>query len=190
VNRTLPAPAGDVALLLTRLLLGTIMFAHGYQKLVINGIGRTSQGFEHMSIPVAIMSASFVTVVEFVGGALLVLGALTTVVACLQIVIMVGAAVYVHARHGIFVADGGWELVGAIAAGLLAVAAAGPGRYSVARLVGAHRGRAADPAAAAPDRAGPPPVERPVAPEPIPPAGLPLIPLVRFDDPGPGFRRP
>lgn len=43
MNRTLPGSAGDVALLIARLLLGTIMFAHGYQKLMINGLGRTTQ---------------------------------------------------------------------------------------------------------------------------------------------------
>jgi putative oxidoreductase len=36
VTRTLPGPARDVALLLARLILGTIMLAHGYQKLFIN----------------------------------------------------------------------------------------------------------------------------------------------------------
>jgi putative oxidoreductase len=47
VNRTLPGPAGDVALLLARLILGTIMFAHAYQKLFIDGLGRTIRGFEN-----------------------------------------------------------------------------------------------------------------------------------------------
>jgi putative oxidoreductase len=131
MNRSLPAPASDVALLMTRLLLGVIMFAHGYQKMMINGIGRTTEGFENLSIPLAIVSASFVTVVEFVGGVLLVAGALTTIVSGLMMVIMVGAAGFVHIPNGIFVANGGWELVGAIAAGLLALAAMGPGRYSV-----------------------------------------------------------
>ena len=131
MNRTLPAPARDVALLLARLLLGTVMFAHGYQKLMINGLGRTSQGFESLSIPVAIVSAAFVTVVEVVGGVLVVLGALLTVVACCYLVVMVGAAFFVHIPHGIFVQDGGWELVGVIAALLLALAAAGSGRYGV-----------------------------------------------------------
>jgi hypothetical protein len=50
---------------------------------------------------------------------------------------MVGAAVLVHIPHGIFAADNGWELVGAIAALLLALAAAGPGRWS---LVGTRQG--------------------------------------------------
>ena len=132
---TLPGSARDVALLVARLLLGTIMFAHGYQKLMLDGLGRTSQGFESMSIPVAIFSAAFVTVVEVVGGVLVVLGSLITLVAACYLVVMVGAAVFVHISHGIFVGDGGWELVGAIAALLLALAAAGPGRYAVDSLV-------------------------------------------------------
>jgi len=131
VNRTLPGPAGDVALVLARLILATIMFAHGYQKLFVDGLGRTTRGFESMSIPVAIVSAAYVTVVEVVGSVLVLAGALITLVAACYLIVMVGAAVFVHIPNGIFAADGGWELVGAIAALLLVLAAAGPGRWSV-----------------------------------------------------------
>jgi putative oxidoreductase len=151
VNRTLSGTAADVALLLTRLLLGTIMFAHGYQKLMVDGLGRTTQGFESMSIPVAIFSAAFVTVVEVVGSVLVLLGALLTVVAACYLVVMVGAAVFVHIPNGIFVANGGWELVGAIAAVLLALAVAGSGRYGVDHLIRSRQDRlAASDQAAAP----------------------------------------
>ena len=71
------------------------MFAHGYQKLFIS-LGRTAQGVENMSIPVAIVSASYVTVVELVGSVLVLAGALITVVAGCYLVVMVGAAVFVH----------------------------------------------------------------------------------------------
>ena len=138
MNRSLTGPARDVALLLGRLLLGTIMFAHGYQKLMVDGIGRTTQGFESMSIPVAIVSASFVTVVEVVGGVLVIAGALLTTVAACYLVVMVGAG-FVHIPNGMFVDGGGWELVGAIAALLLALAAAGSGRYGVDHLVRSRR---------------------------------------------------
>ena len=84
-----------------------------------------------MSIPVAIVSAAYVTVVEVVGSVLVLAGALITVVAACYLIVMVGAAVFVHIPNGIFAADGGWELVGAIAALLLVLAAAGPGRWSV-----------------------------------------------------------
>jgi putative oxidoreductase len=140
VNRTLAGAAGDVALLLARLILGTIMFAHGYKKLFINGLGRTTQGFENMSIPVAIVSAAYVTVVELVGSVLVLGGALITVVAACYLIVMIGAAVFVHIPNGIFAADNGWELVGAIAALLLVLAAAGPGRWSVDHLVRSRQG--------------------------------------------------
>jgi putative oxidoreductase len=140
LNRPLPLPAQDWALLLTRILIGVVMFAHGYQKMVINGIGRTTDGFEHLSIPLAIVSASFATVVEFAGSVMLILGALTPVMCGLQLVIMAGAVVFVHGGNGIFVANGGWELVGVIGAGLLALGAVGPGRFSIDHLV---RGRQA-----------------------------------------------
>jgi putative oxidoreductase len=130
VNRTLPGPAGDVAFLLARLILGTIMFAHGYQKLFVDGLGRTTRGFEYMSIPVAIVSAAYVTVVELVGSVLVLAGALITVVAACYLIVMVGAAVFVHIPNG-------WELVGAIVALLLVLAAAGPGRWC---LVGPRPG--------------------------------------------------
>jgi len=161
VNRSLPSPARDVALLIGRLLLGTIMFAHGYQKLMIDGLGRTTQGFESMSIPVAIFSAAFVTVVEVVGSVLVLVGALLTTVAACYLVVMVGAAVFVHIPNGIFVADGGWELVGAIAAVLLALAAAGSGRYGVDQYIHSRRTVTA---AAAPTTVMP--VPRPARPRP------------------------
>jgi putative oxidoreductase len=168
-------PLGDVALLVARVLLGVIMFAHGYQKLVVNGIGRTTAGFESMSIPMAIVSASFVTVVELVGGVLLVLGLMTRTVAACMGIVTAGAAGFVHVRHGVFVADGGWELVGAIAGALLALAVAGPGRCSVARLGRARPQRPPAPAAL------PPRAPALVGPEPeIPPPGLPVTPLIRL----------
>jgi putative oxidoreductase len=135
MNRPLPSPARDWALLLARVLLGVVMFAHGYQKLVINGIGRTTEGFENLSIPLAIVSASFVTVVEFVGSVLLIVGALTPLICSMILFIMVGAAVFVHGANGIFIAQGGWELVGVIGAGMIAIAATGPGRYSIDHIV-------------------------------------------------------
>jgi putative oxidoreductase len=135
MNRPLPERYRDIALLVARVLLGVVMFAHGYQKMVINGIGRTTEGFESLSIPLAIMSASFVTVVEFAGSALLILGALTPFVSACNLVIMGGAVVFVHAKNGIFVADGGWELVGVIGAGFIMLAAVGPGRYSVDHVI-------------------------------------------------------
>lgn len=141
LNRPLPAPARDIAVLIARVILGVVLFAHGWQKLIINGISATYGQFEKMGIPLAIVSASFTSFVEFVGGVLIILGALTTTVVALDLVVMLGAAGFVHVTHGIFAADGGWELVGVIVAVELALAAFGPGRYSVDDLLSRRRAR-------------------------------------------------
>jgi len=141
LNRPLPAPARDIAMLIARIILGVVLFAHGWQKLMINGIADTYGQFEKLGIPLAIVSASFTSFVEFVGGVLIIVGALTTTVVALDLVVMVGAAGFVHVTHGIFAKDGGWELVGVIVAVELALAAFGPGRYSVDDLVARRRAR-------------------------------------------------
>ena len=141
LNRPLPAPARDIAILIGRVILGVVLFAHGWQKLMINGISGTYGQFEKLGIPLAIVSASFASFVEFVGGVLIVLGALTTTVVALDLVVMVGAAGFVHVTHGIFAQNGGWELVGVIVAAELALAAFGPGRLSVDHLVARRHDR-------------------------------------------------
>lgn len=135
MNGTLPEPLRDIALLLGRVILGVVLFAHGWQKLMVDGVAETHKQFEALGIPAAIASASFVTFVEFAGGALLIIGALTPVVIVAHLIVMIGAAVFVNVSHGIFAADGGWELVGVIASAELIIGACGPGRFSVDRLV-------------------------------------------------------
>jgi len=135
MNGTLPEPVRDVALLIARVLLGVVLFAHGWQKLMIYGIAQVHQQFETLGIPLAIISSSFVTFVEFVGGALLIVGALTPAICVLHMIVMIGAASFVHMSNGIFAADGGWELVGVIACCELLLATHGAGRFSVDQLV-------------------------------------------------------
>jgi putative oxidoreductase len=171
VRPTHPPPARDAALLLARLVLGTIMIAHACQQLG----GLTD--LEHVSIPVAIVAASVVTVVEIVCGLLVVAGLLTPAVAAGTGAVLVGAVAYVQVLDG--VADsGGWQLVGAVVVALAGLAAAGPGRFGVAHLLRSRRSRSL------PGPVGGAPVPVHAAYEffdgPVPPAGLPLLPLVRL----------
>jgi putative oxidoreductase len=154
--RTLLHPAGkvpplsDVALLVSRVALGVILLAHGWQKLTEWTVAGTAQSFEDMGIPVPTVSAYFVTGVEVLGGAALVVGLFTPVVAILNMVNMLGALVLVHAENGIFVDNGGYELVLALFAGLATIAVLGGGRFSADGMLG----RSARPATEAgrPDR--------------------------------------
>ena len=133
MNRPLSAPASDIALVIARVIFAVVMFAHGYQKVFVDGLGRTTEGFERMAIPLAIVSASFVAVMEVVGALLVLCGALTTAVCALYLVEFIGAIVFVHGQNGLFIKAGGAEYVLVICAFALVLAATGPGRYSIDR---------------------------------------------------------
>src|SRR5699024_5073755 len=81
-----------------------------------------------MGVSLPDLAAPFATFVELIGGALLILGALTPLVGVLLAANLIGALVIVHLTPVPFVDQGGWELVAALAAGALLIAAAGPGR--------------------------------------------------------------
>jgi len=136
---TVPPALADLALLVGRVILGVILFAHGWQKLVTNGIKGTSAFFDQSGVPLPTVSAWFAAIVELVGGAALVLGAAVPVAAVLIVLDMVGAYLFVHAGQGLFIDEGGFELVGALAAGALLLFGAGAGRYSVDHALSSRR---------------------------------------------------
>lgn len=130
-----PTIARDVITLIARIGIGAIFIAHGWQKFSEWTIAGTSDSFAQMGVPLADIAAPFSTFVELIGGALLILGALTPLVGVLLAANVIGALVIVHLTPTPFVDQGGWELVAALAAGALLIAAAGPGRLSVDRFL-------------------------------------------------------
>ncbi|MCG7321742.1 MULTISPECIES: DoxX family protein [Arsenicicoccus] len=135
-----PAALRDLALLLTRVVLGVVLMAHGWQKLGTNGIDGVAAGFGKMGIPASELAAWFAALVELVGGALILVGLATPLVALLVVLNMAGAFWFAHRDGGVFVTDGGWELVAVIAAASLALIGAGAGRISLDGLLGRGRG--------------------------------------------------
>ncbi|MFB6722865.1 DoxX family protein [Kribbella sp. NPDC056345] len=131
----LPPIAQDVVLLLARVGVGIVFVAHGWQKFRTNGLDATAQGFQGMGIPSPTLSAYFATGVETIGGAALILGVLTPIAGVLLAINMAGAFLFVHLPNGIFASDGGWELVAALGLAALTIAAVGPGRFSLDRLI-------------------------------------------------------
>lgn len=124
----------DLALLIARVSLGIILVAHGWQKFDEWTISGTGEAFAGMGIPLPTVTAAFVAGAELIGGAALILGLLTPIAAAVNIVGMLGALFLVHIEAGVFVDDGGYELVLAIFAGLIVLALSGAGRFSVDRL--------------------------------------------------------
>jgi putative oxidoreductase len=133
--RTLPAPARDVLLLAARLLVSFVMLAHVWDTFVGKGFTGTTTAFANFGIPIAIVATAFTLVAELVGSILLASGIFVTWASGALSFVMGGAIYFVHAPHGIFVKNGGWELVGMIIAVCLAIAATGPGRYSLDHLI-------------------------------------------------------
>ena len=140
--RTLLHPAGkspvltDLALLVSRVALGVILVAHGWQKFNEWTLDGTASAFGDMGIPAPAVAATFVTAVEIIGGIALIIGLLTPVVALLNMVNLLGALFLVHAGNGIFVADNGFELVLALSAGLATIAMLGAGKFSTDGILG------------------------------------------------------
>jgi putative oxidoreductase len=126
----------DLALLASRVALGVILLAHGWQKFSEYTIDGTAASFGDMGVPAPAAAALFATVVEVFGGAALILGLLVPVAAALNIANLLGALVLVHASNGLFVDNGGYELVLGLAAGLLLTAILGAGKFSADNLLG------------------------------------------------------
>ena len=128
----------DIALLVGRFALGIVLIAHGWQKLFTFGISGAAASFEQMGVPLPTVSASFAVVVELLGGVLLIIGLVVPLVGLLVAVDMAGALIFVHAPNGIFVGDGGYELVLVIGVLALMFAGLGAGRYAVDGLLHAE----------------------------------------------------
>ena len=136
VTSSFSGVVSDIVILVSRVAVGVILFAHGWQKFFTNGIDATAQGFEGMGVPAATAAAIFAAAVELVGGALLIVGLFTPVVALLVVADMAGAFWYAHREAGtIFVGDGGYEFVLALAVGAALAGALAGGRFSLDRLV-------------------------------------------------------
>ncbi|MGC4941655.1 DoxX family protein [Kribbella sp. DT2] len=127
--------ARDLVLLIARVGLGVVFVAHGWQKFRTNGLAATASGFEQMGVPAPTLSAYYAAGAELIAGAALILGFLTTVAGVLLALDMAGAFLFVHLSNGVFVAEGGWELVVVLGLAALTLAAVGPGRYSIDRIL-------------------------------------------------------
>lgn len=118
------------ALTVLRVIAGFLFAAHGWQKFNEFTIAGTQVAFTQMGVPGASAVAPVIATLELVGGIALIIGLLTRVFAALLAVDMLGALFLVHAPAGVFVANGGYELVLLFAGAALALALAGAGKIS------------------------------------------------------------
>jgi putative oxidoreductase len=69
----LPDIQRDWGIAVVRVTMGIILLSAGYQKFA-GGVGAVAAGFEKIPIPLPWLSAVFISTVELVGGALLIVG--------------------------------------------------------------------------------------------------------------------
>ena len=126
----------DVASLVLRAAIGGTMVAHGIRH------GRTLDGtagwFGSIGFKQPRLQATASTVVEVGAGAALIAGAATPLAASAVVGTMAVAARSVHLENGFFITAEGYEYVLNLSAASIALAAIGPGRLSVDRLLGIH----------------------------------------------------
>ena len=126
----------ELARLILRVTVGGTMIAHGVRHgRTLDGTARwfASIGFRRPRLQ-AVTSAA----VEIGAGAALAAGIATPVAASAVVGTMAVAARTVHIPNGFFVVGEGYEYVGNLATTSVALAAMGPGRWSLDRALGLH----------------------------------------------------
>jgi putative oxidoreductase len=123
-----------------RLTIGPMLIMHGYNKVWGGGgLKGTTGWFERLGLHPAHVHARLAAATELGAGSLIILGAASPLPAAAAIGLMTTAARTDHRGNGFFMFRNGWEYVGVVGAVAAAMAALGPGRYSVDHLIGRER---------------------------------------------------
>ena len=129
----------DITLLASRAVLGGYLAAHGAQKLFGtfggHGLEPTAAAFERLGLRPGRVTATAAGLSEL-GGGLLTVAGFASPAGPAAIAGTMAVASATHRANGPFAANRGYELPATNLAAALALAAAGPGRYSLDGLTG------------------------------------------------------
>lgn len=134
----------SIALMLLRVVVGLIFFAHGYAKCCVMGIDGVQGFFSMLGIPAPGAMAYLITALELGGGIMLIGGLLTRLVALGFVADMIGAIVFAK-KTLVIMAPQGIELELLLLVASLAIAILGPGVFSIDESL-RRRGRKEPPA--------------------------------------------
>lgn len=131
--KTLIKVVQDIGLLVARLTLGLLLVAHGWQRFT-HGIGPTVDTLTRYGLPEPQLFAWGATVLEVLGGALLIFGLLTPIVAGFVVAEQVMVVAWLRWHNGLWQATNGIEYPVALAALALILVVFGAGRTGVDTL--------------------------------------------------------
>jgi len=132
--------SADLPALLLRLIIGPMLFTHGYNKVFGGGgLAGTTRWFEGLGLKPGWVHARVAAATEMGAGTLLTIGAASPLPAAATIGLMATAARTDHRDKGFFMFRNGWEYVGVVGGVSAVMALLGPGRISVDALRGKAR---------------------------------------------------
>lgn len=120
----------DFAPLFLRVVVGVIFLYHGYGKWQM-GVDGFSGFLLDLEVPLPMVFAWVVVLVEVFGGLALILGIWTHWAAKLLAIDMLVAILLVHRSNGFMVSDGGYEFVLLLLATTVYLMVYGPGKWTV-----------------------------------------------------------
>jgi len=139
----IPALAGfyatwtDIAFAIMRVILGYIIFMHGWTKVTGAGLAGVSAYMARQGLHPAVFFAGAAIFLETVGAVCLAIGLFTRFFAAALAIEIAIAFFHVHLPKGFAVSQGGYEYVLLMGIVLFAIAIRGGGPYSVdAKIIG------------------------------------------------------
>ncbi|HET7851075.1 MAG TPA: DoxX family protein [Pseudolabrys sp.] len=125
----------DIAYTLVRVIIGYILFMHGWGK-IGTGLGGITAYMGKQGLEPAVFFAGAAMFLETVGAICVAIGLFTRFFAAALAIEMAIAFLDVHLARGFAVGKGGFEYVLLIGIVLFAIAIRGGGPYSVDRAIG------------------------------------------------------
>jgi putative oxidoreductase len=119
-----------------RIAVGLVFLMHGAQKLFVFGLGGTADIMGKLGLPLPMLCAMIVIVVELLGGLAILLGVFTRVAGALLAFEMLVAIIVARLSGGFF-APYGFEFELTLLAASLTFALHGPGQMSLEEML--HR---------------------------------------------------
>jgi putative oxidoreductase len=124
--------------MLMRIVLGIIFFAHGAQKVLGwyggKGLSASVEIFQNnLGLPPVLFYISAFT--EFLGGLFMILGFLTRIFSAGLAINMIVAILLVHISKGLFTSNGGFEFPLSLLVFSLCIFLIGPGSISIDRFL-------------------------------------------------------